>query len=203
MEKSFIENALKTMDFKIRDTDKNLIKFVNMCKYGVANEEKPLLLTVGLQSCVALIAYEKNFSFLAHINLYNYQEKDFEVNKRKEVTRCKKVNDLYNEISKVKDKINGTINIGLVLGVTPEKEHENRKIIENDLLKMFEKLRKYNISARRLPDMNSFSFILDSRIGSIIHDGVENQNRITQNIQEKDQIIKDDKRNGLMEDYIL
>ena len=44
---------------------------------------------------------------------------------------------------------------------------------------MFNKLRANKISARRLPDINSYSLILDSRTGTIIHDGVENENRIT------------------------
>lgn len=66
------------------------------------------------------------------------------------------------------------------MGVTPvEKDHESRKVIEKDLQEMFEKLRINNISAIRMPDINSYSFILDSRTGKIIHDGVENENRVT------------------------
>ena len=79
MEKQFIENALKVMKFNIEETEKDLLQFVNMREYGVANKQKPLLLTIGLQSCIALIAYEKNFSFLAHMNIYKGNcEKDFE-----------------------------------------------------------------------------------------------------------------------------
>lgn len=44
---------------------------------------------------------------------------------------------------------------------------------------MFNKLRANKISVVRMPDIKSFSFILDSRIGKVIHDGVENENRVT------------------------
>ncbi len=105
---------------------------------------------------------------------------DFELDENNEIVRCKKIDDLYDEILKNKDKITNTINIGLVLGVTPvEKDHESRKIIEKDLQEIFEKLRANNISAIRLPDINSFSFILDSRTGKILSDGVEDENRVT------------------------
>lgn len=181
MEKEFIENALKVMKFNIEESEKDLIQFVNMREYGVANKQKPLLLTIGLQSCIALIAYEKNFSFLAHMNVYKGNcEKDFELDENNAIVRCKKIDDLYDEILKNKDKITNTINIGLVLGVMPvEKDHESRKVIEKDLQEMFEKLRINNISAIRMPDINSYSFILNSRTGTIIQDGVENKNIIT------------------------
>lgn len=188
MEKEFIENALKVMKFNIEEQEKDLVQFVNMREYGVANEEKPLLLTIGLQSCIALIAYEKNFSFLAHMNVYKGNcEKDFELDEKGEIVRSRKIDNLYEEIMKNKENITDTINIGIVLGVTPVgKEHKSRQVIEKDLQEMFNKLRANKISARRLPDINSYSLILDSRTGTIIHDGVENENRITniaQNIE--------------------
>ena len=181
MEKEFIENALKVMKFNIKESEKDLVQFVNMCEYGVAKQEKPLLLTLGLQSCIALIAYEKSFSFLAHMNVIKGNcKKDFKLNENNEIVRCKKIDNLYEEILKNKDKITNTINIGLVLGVTPvKKDHESRKIIEKDLQEMFNKLRANKISVVRMPDIKSFSFILDSRIGKVIHDGVENENRVT------------------------
>lgn len=181
MEKEFIENALKVMQFNIEESEKDLVQFVNMREYGVANKQKPLLLTIGLQSCIALIAYEKSFSYLAHMNVIKGNCKsDFELDKNNAIVRCKKIDDLYDEILKNKDKITNTINIGLVLGITPvEKDHESRKVIEKDLQEMFEKLRINNISGIRMPDINSYSFILDSRTGKIIHDGVENGNRVT------------------------
>lgn len=188
MEKEFIENALKVMKFNIEEQNIDLIKFVNMREYAVANNKKPLLLTIGLQSCIALIAYEKNFSFLAHMNVYKGNcEKDFELDEKDEIVRCIKIDNLYEEIMKNKENITDTINIGIILGVTPVgKEHKSRKVIEKDLQEMFNKLRANKISARRLPDINSCSLILDSRTGTIIHDGVENKNRITniaQNIE--------------------
>lgn len=181
MEKEFIENALKVMKFNIKESEKDLVQFVNMREYGVAKQEKPLLLTLGLQSCIALIAYEKSFSFLAHMNVIKGNcKKDFKLNENNEIVRCKKIDNLYEEILKNKDKITNTINIGLVLGVTPvKKDHESRKIIEKDLQEMFNKLRANKISVVRMPDIKSFSFILDSRIGKVIHDGVENENRVT------------------------
>ncbi len=45
-----IENALKVMQFNIEESEKDLVQFVNMREYGVANKQKPLLLTIGLQS---------------------------------------------------------------------------------------------------------------------------------------------------------
>ena len=181
MEKEFIENALKVMQFNIEESEKDLVQFVNMREYGVANKQKPLLLTIGLQSCIALIAYEKSFSYLAHMNVIKGNCKsDFELDENNEIVRCKKIDNLYDEILKNKDKITNTINIGLVLGVTPvEKDHESIKLIEKYLQEIFEKLRINYISAIRMPDINSYSFILDSRTGKIIHDGVENENRVT------------------------
>lgn len=181
MEKEFIENVLKVMKFNIEESEKDLVQFVNMREYSVANKQKPLLLTIGLQSCIALIAYEKNFSFLAHMNVYKGNcEKDFELDEKDEIVKCKKIENLYEEIMKNRENIKDTINIGIVLGITPvEKEHKSRQVIEKDLQEMFNKLRENKISAIRMPDINSYSFILDSRTGTIIHDGVENENIIT------------------------
>lgn len=193
MEKEIIDNALKVMEFDIDDKEKSLIQFVNMREYGIANEERPLLLTVNLQSCIALIAHTKNFSFLAHMNVNrgNWGQ-DFDIDEANGTSKCKKVEDLYNEILKHKDKISQPINIGLVLGITPvQKDYISRIVLENDLLEMFEKLRANNICAKRLPDINSYSFILDSRKGEIIHDGVECKNEITRIFQEEKQ--KEDK----------
>lgn len=176
-----IEHALKIYKFNIEEKDKELVKFVNMREYDVATKEKPLLLTCGLQSCIALIAYEENFAFLAHMNTAGDRSSDFELNDKDDAVRCLKIDDLYNEIIKNKDKIKDTISIGLVLGCMPlEKNHISRQVIEKDLLSLFEKLRNNNILAKRIEDINSMSFILDSREGKIIHDGFENENRVTQ-----------------------
>lgn len=194
MEKDFIENALKVMKINIDDNEKSLIQFVDMREYGVATQEKPLLLTIGLQSCIALIAYTKNFSFLAHMNVYRGNwDKDFDIDEEKEEGKCKKIEDLYNEILNNKDNIREPINVGLVLGVSPvEKEYVSRIILEKDLLDLFEKLRANNISAVRLPDISSFSFMLDSRTGKIIHDGVQSQNRVTSIMQGGNEIFEEE-----------
>lgn len=181
MEKEFIDNALKVMKFNIEDKEKPLVQFVAMREYGVATQEKPLLLTAGLQSCIALIAYSKKFSFLAHMNMYrgNWND-DFDIDEESGTGKCKKVEDLYSEILANKQNISEPINIGPVLGVTPlERDYTSRKVLEKDLLGLFSKLRENNIYAIRMPDINSFSFILDSRTGEILHDGVENQNKVT------------------------
>lgn len=180
-EKEFIENVLKVMKFDTNNINSDSVQFINMCEYGVSSKEKPLLLTCNLQTCIALVAYEKNFSFLAHMNVYkgNWSE-DFELDNEGMPIRCKKVDDLYNEILKNQNKISDTVNIGLVLGVAPlEKDYKSRQIIEKDLLTLFQNLRRNNISSIRLPDVNSFSFILNSTTGNIIHDGVQNSNSIT------------------------
>lgn len=180
-DKEFIKNALKVYKFDKNNIDTDLIQYVNMCEYGVATKNKPLLLTCNLQSCVALIAYEKNFSFLAHMNIFEGNwYKDFEIESKDKIVTCTKIGDLYAEILKNKDQIKDTINIGLIFGVLPlDRDYKTREIIERDLLSLFQNLRTNNISAVRLPDINSFSFILDSRTGKIIHDGTENGNRVT------------------------
>ena len=181
MEKEFIENALNVMKFNIVDEEKDLIQFVPMREYRVANDEKPLLLTINLQSCIALVAYTKGFSFLAHMNCNkgNWNE-DFNVGEENNIISCKRVEDLYNEIIKNKDKITEPISIGLVLGVTPlEKDYASRQVLERDLTSLFERLSANNAFAVRLPDISSFSFILNSRSGEIMHDGVENKNKVT------------------------
>ena len=58
-EKEFVKNALKIMEFEEENIDANLVQFVNMWEYKVATKEKPMLLTVGLQSCIALYAGKK------------------------------------------------------------------------------------------------------------------------------------------------
>lgn len=172
-EKEFIENALKVMKFNTEEIKPDLVNFVNMREYKVATKEKPLLLTVGLQSCIALYAWEKNFSYLAHMNIYEGNWKDdFEVSEGNIPIRCKRIDDLYDEIIKHRSYINGIVNVGLILGVSPmDRNYKSRVVIEKDLLKLFGKLRNDGISASRFPDINSFSIILDSRNGQIIHGG--------------------------------
>ena len=180
-DKEFVENALNVYRFDKTNIDANLIQYVNMGKYGLATDHKPLLFTCNLQSCIALIAYSKEFAFLAHMNVFegNWNE-DFQVEGKDKVIRCTKIDDLYREILKNKNKITDTINIGLVLGVLPlSEEYQTRKVIEKDLLNLFQNLRKNGISSIRLPDINSFSFILDSTTGKIIHDGTESRNKTT------------------------
>ena len=179
-DKEFIENALRVYNFDRTNIDTDLIQYVNMCEYGVATKSKPILLTCNLQSCVALVAYTKKFSFLAHMNIFEGNwAKDFEI-EGNNVIRCTKIGNLYAELLKNKDKIKDTINIGLVFGVLPlDKDYTTRTVIERDFINLFQNLRANNISAVRLPDINSFSFILDSRTGKIIHDGTESGNRVT------------------------
>ena len=180
-DKEFIENALNVFGFDKTNIDTNLIQYVNMCEYAVGTDEKPLLFTCNLQSCIALIAYSKEFSFLAHMNVYKGNwNKDFLVENKGEIIRCTKIDDLFSEILKNKNKIKDTINIGLVIGISPlDKDYKTRLVIERDLLNLFQGLRRNNISAVRLPDINSFSFILDSTTGKIIHDGTECRNKTT------------------------
>lgn len=176
-----IDNALKVMNFDIENKEKELIQFVDMGDYGVSSEEKPLLLICNLQSCISLIAYSDKFSYLSHMNVYGENSKnDFIINGINGNFRCTKIEDLFNEILIHKDKITSPVNIGLVLGITPvDTNHICRKILENDLEKLFEKLKAYNIESNRLPNINSYSFILDSRNGNLIHDGVECSNKVT------------------------
>ena len=47
------------MEFEEENIDASLVQFVNMWEYKVATKEKPMLLTVGLQSCIALYAGKK------------------------------------------------------------------------------------------------------------------------------------------------
>lgn len=181
MEKEFIENALNVMKFNISDEEKDLIQFVPMREYRVASEERPLLLTVNLQTCIALVAYTKGFSFLAHMNCNKGNwARDFVVDEDNNVTGCKKVEELHNEIIKNKGKITEPLSIVLVLGVTPlEKDYASRQVLEKDLRTLFDRLSDNNVLAVRLPDISSFSFILDARNGDLIHDGVENNNKVT------------------------
>lgn len=168
MNQEFIDKALDIMDIKLKEEEKKLVNFVNMRECAVASEEKPLLLTVGLQSCIGLIGWCENFSFLAHMNMCTC-ESDFYVDEEGKPTKCKKIEQLYKEILKNKEKIKNIINIGLVLGVAPLEESTlNRKILENDLLELFQKLRMKNINSIRLPNLSAFSFVLDSRNGDII-----------------------------------
>lgn len=180
MEKEFIDNVLKIMKFNIQDKEKELINFVNMTKYKVATKDKPLLLTINLQSCIALYAYTNNFSYLAHMNMYkgNWQD-DFEINESIANSKCKKVDNLFSEIIKHKEKINESLYIGLALGIAPlSEDYISRVVLEKDLKVLIEHLNEVGISTIRNKDINSFNFILDSRYGIIIQDGIKNNGKI-------------------------
>lgn len=169
-EKDFVKNALKIMGFGEENIDADLVQFVNMWEYKIATKEKPMLLTVGLQSCIALYAWEENFSFLAHMNIVGGNSVyDFETTDSDIPIKCKKIDRLQEEILKQKENIKKPIYIGLVLGVTPkEEDYPSRMILEKDLKELSKKLQEEGISTIRVEDINSFSFILDARNGNII-----------------------------------
>ena len=169
-EKEFVKNALKIMEFEEENINANLVQFVNMWEYKVATKEKPKLLTVGLQSCIALYAWEENFAYLAHMNIVGGNSiYDFETTDNDIPIKCKKIDRLQEEILKQKENIKKTIYIGLVLGVTPkEEDYPSRMILEKDLKELSKKLQEEGISTIRVEDINSFSFILDARNGNII-----------------------------------
>lgn len=169
-EKEFVKNALKIMEFEEENIDASLVQFVNMWEYKVATKEKPMLLTVGLQSCVALYAWEENFAYLAHMNIVGGNSiYDFETTDNDIPIKCKKIDRLQEEILKQKENIKNPIYIGLVLGVTPkEEDYPSRMILEKDLKELSKKLQEEGISTIRVEDINSFSFILDARNGNII-----------------------------------
>lgn len=169
-EKGFVKNALKIMEFEEENIDANLVQFVNMWEYKVATKEKPMLLTVGLQSCIALYAWEENFAYLAHMNIVGGNSiYDFETTDNDIPIKCKKIDRLQEEILKQKENIKKPIYIGLVLGVTPkEEDYPSRMILEKDLKELSKKLQEEGISTIRVEDINSFSFILDARNGNII-----------------------------------
>lgn len=169
-EKEFVKNALKIMEFEEENINANLVQFVNMWEYKVATKEKPMLLTVGLQSCIALYAWEENFAYLAHMNIVGGNSiYDFETTDNDIPIKCKKIDRLQEEILKQKENIKKPIYIGLVLGVTPkEEDYPSRMILEKDLKELSKKLQEEGISTIRVEDINSFSFILDARNGNII-----------------------------------
>ena len=169
-EKEFVKNALKIMEFEEENIDASLVQFVNMWEYKVATKEKPMLLTVGLQSCIALYAWEENFAYLAHMNIVGGNSiYDFETTDNDIPIKCKKIDRLQEEILKQKENIKNPIYIGLVLGVTPkEEDYPSRMILEKDLKELSKKLQEEGISTIRVEDINSFSFILDARNGNII-----------------------------------
>lgn len=169
-EKEFVKNALKIMEFEEENINANLVQFVNMWEYKVATKEKPMLLTVGLQSCIALYAWEENFAYLAHMNIVGGNSiYDFETTDNDIPIKCKKIDRLQEEILKQKENIKKTIYIGLVLGVTPkEEDYPSRMILEKDLKELSKKLQEEGTSTIRVEDINSFSFILDARNGNII-----------------------------------
>ena len=169
-EKEFVKNALKIMEFEEENINANLVQFVNMWEYKVATKEKPMLLTVGLQSCIALYAWEENFAYLAHMNIVGGNSiYDFETTDNDIPIKCKKIDRLQEEILKQKENIKKPIYIGLVLGVTPkEEDYPSRMILEKGLKELSKKLQEEGISTIRVEDINSFSFILDARNGNII-----------------------------------
>ena len=169
-EKEFVKNALKIMEFEEENINANLVQFVNMWEYKVATKEKPMLLTVGLQSCIALYVWEENFAYLAHMNIVGGNSiYDFETTDNDIPIKCKKIDRLQEEILKQKENIKKPIYIGLVLGVTPkEEDYPSRMILEKDLKELSKKLQEEGISTIRVEDINSFSFILDARNGNII-----------------------------------
>lgn len=169
-EKEFVKNALKIMEFEGENLEADSIQFVNMWEYKVATKEKPMLLTVGLQSCIALYAWEENFAFLAHMNIVGGNSiYDFETTESDIPIKCKKIDRLYEEIIKEKENMKQPLYIGLVLGVTPkEEDYPSRVVIEKDLKELMNRLEEQNILSVRVENLNGYSFILDSRNGNII-----------------------------------
>ena len=170
MEKNFVKNVLKIMGFGEEIINADLVQFVNIWEYKVATKEKPMLLTVGLQSCIALYAWEENFAFLAHMNIVGGNSiYDFETTDTNIPIKCKKIDRLYEEIIKQKENIKNQLHIGLVLGVTPkEEDYPSRVIIEKDLKELMNRLEEQKIPSVRVENINCFSFILCSRNGNII-----------------------------------
>jgi len=66
---NFIKRILEIYKFDMNYLDVNKINYVHMNDYKFGTYNKPLLLTINLQCCVAVYLYGNDFGFLAHINI--------------------------------------------------------------------------------------------------------------------------------------
>lgn len=157
----FIKRSLDIYEFDTESVPVKQVNYVPMSEYKVSTEENLLLYTNNLQVCIALYACSNDFGFLAHINPL-VMHGDFYVNDLNNAHKCKRVEELYNEIIKVKDKLKEPIMLGIVTGCTPlKKEHPNITIINNDIDSMIKRLYESNILVYRFKDVVAPEFILD------------------------------------------
>lgn len=167
----------------VQGIDSRLVKPVNMDDYAVASKDKPILFTLGLATCIGLVATSKDFAFLAHIDMGGLGHNGFEEEwsqlsdgKWKQIIKsCKVTRELYNKIYQNRENIKQPIELTVVLGSMPVEETETRRImlergIDSVVKRCSENL---GIAVNRLPNIKSQSVLVDSKNGEIIIDKKE------------------------------
>jgi len=172
-----IENFLERNN--IDQIKSNEVKSVDMDMCDISSEDKPVLFTYGLATCIGLVATSKEFAFLSHIDM-GYGQNDFETEWIQlpdgkwdfNVKRCNITWELYNRIYQKRDEITKPIEVTVVLGSMPVDKNNTKRIflergIDNTINMCAKNL---GITVNRLPNVNSTSVLVDSRNSKIILD---------------------------------
>lgn len=116
---------------------------------------KRYIYTTGLYSCVGLYAMSGDIKYIGHINVLD-KEKEFHFGK------TEKIFNLFDDLAYMKDKINDTIFIGIVYGVSLEDYQKDKyHIISDQLDYIIEKLQEMGLDVDRQEDLVSENIVID------------------------------------------
>lgn len=170
-----IDNFLKNNN--IQNINSTEVKPVNMGENAIATDEKPCLLTFGLNDCIGLVGLAENFAFLSHIDMGGLIGDQWETQYRQlpsgkwevRIKTLKETKALYNAIYRNKDKIKTPIDIILVEGICPvDKEDEHWRLLESGLDNL-ERMCMQNLGIQiNRKTISSSSILVDSRDRNVI-----------------------------------
>ena len=154
------------------EMDSSLVKGVNMDMYEVSTKEKPVLFTLGLSTCIGLVAVSKDFSFLAHIDMgygvNSFEQKYIKLANGKWDSKkesCKVTRELYNIIYRKRNELSNSVELTVVLGEMPVDVNESSRVLLETGIENVIKMCKNNlgITVERKPDENASAVLVDSR----------------------------------------
>lgn len=167
--KEDIKRHLEIWDFDLDKINIDLVEYVDMGEYKIANKDKPLLLVDNLQVCVSLLAYQSNFGFASHINTKVMVKDDYYLNEQGFPIKLKRIEDLYEAIINSNINFNESLNICLSFGYTPlPKDYPSISLIYKAIDELKEKLNSKGITKINIIEINAPEFILDTLSSKII-----------------------------------
>jgi hypothetical protein len=125
---------------------------------------KPYLFTTNLYSCVGIYAMCGNIKYLGHIDV-SRREEEFAKG------RTEKVFFMFDELADMKEKINDTIFVGLVYGISLDEYHRDKyHIILDNLEEVSDKLRDMGLEVEIQDPLTSENIVIDGEKRMLITD---------------------------------